>query len=114
MGINGIIIWGSKLRRESKALCEGEKEHLEKLGPYVQKLLNFFENCSRDLCSSNGRCAKNQVEVDSSKINSDLDADHVYVLADVVQQYHCRCYEGWKGQDCGQTVWNWISAYIDK
>ena len=102
MGINGIIIWGSTKRVENKTLCQSEEEHVKYIGPYIQRLLNFAGNCSRDLCNSHGRCAKNYVEKDINKIGKKLDADHVYVREDVAQEYHCRCYEGWTGTDCAQ------------
>ena len=86
LGVDGPIIWGNNYRKDPKSQCEREKIYLEtKLGPYVNKLLDFFMKCSHDLCSSNGRCVKNKVEVDAMKINSDLDEDHVYSL-DYVQR----------------------------
>ena len=104
LGVDGLIIWGNNNRRRPESQCEREKIYLEtKLGPYVQKLLDFFQKCSDDLCSSNGRCVKNHVEVDSTKISGDLEKDHVYNVDYVTGLYHCRCYEGWVGQDCSET-----------
>ena len=115
LGVDGLIIWGNNYRRSPQSQCEREKVYLEtKLGPYVQKLLDFFQKCSRDLCSSNGRCVKNHVEVDSTKINSNLDKDHVYSLEHVKGLYHCRCYEGWTAQDCSKTAWLWMNCYAEK
>ena len=104
MGVDAIVLWGSTQRTNTKELCIGEKEHVAYIGPYIQRLINFAGNCSRDLCNSQGRCAKNYVEVDVEKISTDLDADHVYIREDVAQQYHCRCYEGWTGTDCAQSA----------
>ena len=101
LGVDGIIIWGNKYRKQPKSQCEREQIYLEtKLGPYVQRLLDFSRKCSRDICNSKGRCVKDKVEVDVTKINGDLHKDHVYNLADAKESYHCRCYAGWKGDHC--------------
>ena len=102
LGVNELILWGQLDRADSKDKCEYEKAHVERVGPYIKRLLAFFEDCARDLCSNNGRCAKNCVEVDPTKMNTDLDQDHVYNLEEVKELYHCRCYEGWTGQDCSE------------
>ena len=101
MGANGLVMWSTTNRRSSVEQCQREKAHVDKqLGPYVKRLLDFFGNCARDLCNSNGRCAKNYVEVDPTKMNTDLDKDHVYDIKIVKELYHCRCYKGWDGQYC--------------
>ena len=106
LGVNGIIIWGNGRHGNDTTQCQREKDYVDtKLGPYAQRILDFFNNCSTDMCSSNGRCVKHddEVELDPAKVDSTLDNDHVYSLEYVQASYSCSCYEGWTGDDCSQA-----------
>lgn len=63
MGASGVVIWGASADLHRPGACVVLKNHVEKtLGPYVLKLTNFFGNCTKELCSSNGRCVRKDYE----------------------------------------------------
>lgn len=98
-GIDGVILWGNSNFRKN---CTAVKNYLDgTLGPYVQRVLNFTQQCSRDVCNSHGRCEKKYIETDVDKIDQDVNKDHVYDADQAAADYKCRCYEGWSGESCG-------------
>ena len=98
-GVDGVILWGNAYFRNN---CADVKTYLdETLGPYIQRVLDFTRQCSRDVCSLHGRCVKTYIETDLKKIDLDFSTDHVYDADQAAADYKCRCYEGWSGESCG-------------
>ena len=62
-------MWGNHHdERTSKAVCARYKHYVnKKLGPYITSLTEELETCSKDKCSSNGRC------IDRSILASELE-----------------------------------------
>ena len=74
-GLSGIVIWGDPNDTESVESCKQLQSYVKTaLGPTVKLTIEAATNCSKRLCSGNGRCKGKilqckQVLQDHSSIN---------------------------------------------
>ncbi|XP_066553613.1 hyaluronidase-2 isoform X2 [Amia ocellicauda] len=118
LGAAGIIFWGDSTYASSNASCTKLKDYLQgALGRYLLNVSTAAEWCSRERCSSNGRCMRKNPNEDaylhlnpasftilqkggSLKVHGQLSAGD----RDTFQrQFCCHCYTGYKEDSCTQT-----------
>lgn len=79
--------------------CNLLREYLHSvLGEYVAALQAGVMNCSKRLCNSQGRCARQDAH--SGYMIPLHDSYRADVLSDMRTKFKCVCYKGWSGQEC--------------
>ena len=127
-GVSGVILWGSSASLSSKGKCQALSNYMrETFGPYTQKILKNAGSCSISLCNSNGRCYKKDPlyntnfpdvtrDIDIKDILTSPEANKIHDIpyriwrkqmillrrmrALYQDDYLCRCYSGWEGDQC--------------
>ncbi|RUS91812.1 hypothetical protein EGW08_000383 [Elysia chlorotica] len=63
LGSSGVILWGSSAMVEGFLLTDENFLNVNStLGPYSKEVMDFFSNCSLQLCSGHGRCVRKDLE----------------------------------------------------
>ncbi|GFN75522.1 hyaluronidase [Plakobranchus ocellatus] len=63
LGSSGILLWGSSATARAKDECLLLQDYVNStLGPFSKLVMDFFSNCSAQLCSSHGRCVRKDYE----------------------------------------------------
>lgn len=104
-GFPGVIMWGAASSATTKTGCHNLKKNLETTsGPYVAYLIKRTEMCSKEFCSSNGRCYDSRFrsgQLEHMKYSSVLHALTLPFNRKVNKKYiKCSCYPHWKGSKC--------------
>ncbi|XP_036390118.1 hyaluronidase-2 [Megalops cyprinoides] len=117
LGAAGIILWGDAAYASSNASCSNLNEYLRgPLGMYLLNVSTAAEHCSRERCSSHGRCLRRRPDSDtylhlspqSHTILREGDKLTVKGQLSAAEQelYHtefrCQCYSGYKDESCAQ------------
>ena len=133
-GISGVLIWGSSNSCNTVEKCHALANYMNEIfGPYIQEVMKKAATCSTSLCNSNGRCYKKDplYETKSQDITRDIDIEDALLLPDdnrihdvpnriwkkqmmrsrqvralYQEEYLCRCYLGWNGDQCDHQMVN--------
>ncbi|NXQ85520.1 HYAL1 protein, partial [Nyctibius grandis] len=115
-GAAGIILWGSLNYSTSKEMCLRLKDYVEgPLGHYIVNVTASADMCSRSLCSSRGRCVRQQnkagfLHLDPFRFAIDLQVGKPWLMAQslepdgdvsrLAKEFSCQCYDKWQGPRC--------------
>ncbi|XP_065913931.1 hyaluronidase-1-like isoform X2 [Dysidea avara] len=89
-GASGVVIWGGTDTVANPFICEQAKLYVDQtLGPTLQWITEWTQQCSRDHCSGNGHCVTIS---DSFKINPFTEPTD-----DLIS---CDCYINYSGKNC--------------
>jgi len=91
-GASGVVIWGGTDTVATSFICEQAQLYVEQtLGPTLQWITEWAQQCSRDHCSGNGRC----ITISNSfKMNSSTEINPIDYLIS------CNCYMNYSGKNC--------------
>lgn len=104
LGMSGVVFWGDGTEEASYKLCVELKDYVQEiLGPLVRNVTQEAEQCSKRLCSGNGRCFIPSDDSKSSRQMSNTSNFLGFNWMDFSGFIQCRCYPGWSGPRCGET-----------
>ncbi|XP_039547064.1 hyaluronidase-2 isoform X1 [Pimephales promelas] len=118
LGVAGVILWGDSNYASSQATCSNLNEYLRgPLGRYLLNVTSAAEQCSRNLCGFRGRCLRKHSNTDTY-LHLSPDTHSIERQGNTLQvigrmgpeelrrlqdEFHCQCYNGYLGDDCGQS-----------
>ncbi|CAJ0963030.1 unnamed protein product [Ranitomeya imitator] len=117
----GVILWGNSDYSSSKEACLAVKSYIDDtLGMYVVNVSSGALLCSQALCTGNGRCVRRDPSSEaqlhlhpgSFSIQKKLHSGGFWVSGQATKKdllymdthFQCRCYPGWKAEDCSQRT----------
>ncbi|XP_069592142.1 hyaluronidase-1-like [Ranitomeya imitator] len=121
LGAAGVILWGNSDYSSSKEACLAVKSYIDDtLGMYVVNVSSGALLCSQALCTGNGRCVRRDPSSEaqlhlhpgSFSIQKKLHSGGFWVSGQATKKdllymdthFQCRCYPGWKAEDCSQRT----------
>ncbi|KAM4021423.1 hyaluronidase-1-like [Anomaloglossus baeobatrachus] len=121
LGAAGVILWGNSDYSSSKEACLAVKTYIDDtLGMYVVNVSRGALLCSEAICTGNGRCVRSNPSSDAqlhlhpssfsirkNRQSGGFEVSGQATKMDLIYMqthFQCRCYPGWRGPDCSQTV----------
>lgn len=121
LGTAGVVLWGNNDYHRSKEACLEVKSYIDStLGRYVVNVTRGATLCSQALCAGNGRCVCEDstsnchlhLNPNSFSIRRNPEGRGFLVSGEASKMdlmymavfFQCRCYPGWKGQDCSHRT----------
>ena len=96
-GASGAVIWGGTATVANPYICEQAKTYVDEyLGPTIQQITEWAQQCSDEHCSKHGRCVTIS-EAAWSKAIFDKELNLPTIGVDYLK---CDCYIGYGGNDC--------------
>ncbi|KAJ8257535.1 hypothetical protein GJAV_G00186630 [Gymnothorax javanicus] len=106
LGATGVVLWGELQFAKSKHQCKRLKDYVHSvLGKYVRSLKRGAQQCSHELCSGNGRCARS--DPNSGHMMhwfSTFEPKLPHDSAQLLSAFRCQCYQGWTGEFCQNRI----------
>ena len=86
-GTHGVVFWGD--HNDTRNCYELKDYVIKALGPAVVTAREGAQACSKRVCSGRGRCVGK-------------------ILSCTSETCSCRCFRGWKGDDCSKQTSDYI------
>ncbi|XP_069500217.1 hyaluronidase-1-like [Ambystoma mexicanum] len=117
LGAAGIVLWGNKDYSTSRDSCLAVKAYVDQmLGPYILNVTSSAILCSQAICSSHGRCIRQDA---TSRASLHLNPKSFSIrhvpgrlgfflqggaekedLIKMAEGFKCQCFKGWEGTAC--------------
>ncbi|OWF56174.1 Hyaluronidase-3 [Mizuhopecten yessoensis] len=100
-GLDGVVVWDSSANFRNVTDCLSLGDYLDHtLGPYVNSINSFANECHAQWCSGHGRCLRKAWPPTESKEATDCQKHTDQQNRREFSMYRCVCSQPWTGEHC--------------